>query len=158
MVIYEAYNVKTGKSYIRLTTKTLNKRKQQHLQSAKRGSQLHFHKALRKHGHEVFEWHVMLRCETLEDLYKAEIMTIGMFEDWQTYNSSKGGKNPAYGMRHTQEVKDLCGEYAKVRWDGKRASDKYPSWVFELSSYKGAKKFGIPKTTWYRERRRRGLT
>ena len=66
MLIYEAYNKNNGKSYIGLTTHTLEKRKSQHLRSAKSGSLLHFHKALRKHGANAFEWSVILSCKELD--------------------------------------------------------------------------------------------
>ena len=91
--------------------------------------------------------------QDLESLYELEKILIASHEDWQTYNISKGGEHAAFGMRHTEETRKVCGEFAKRRWDGKRAVDKYPDWVFELSSYKEAKKYGAPKTTWYRYKR-----
>lgn len=153
MLIYEAYNKNNGKVYIGLTTKTLLERKSTHLRSAKSGSNAYFHKSIRKHGEDAFEWSEVALTNNLEDLYRLEKMFISMHEDWQTYNISLGGEHSAFGMQHTEETKRLCGEYAKKRWDGKRAFDKYPKCVFELGSYKEAKKYGIPKTTWYRYRR-----
>jgi hypothetical protein len=132
----------------------LEKRKKAHLDSAKKGSNLYFHKALRKYGPENFEWHGSIRTKTLEDLYNIEIRTIANYEDWQTYNISAGGEHPAYGMKHTEETKVICGEHAKRRWDGKRALDKYPMEAYLCSSYKEARlKYGIPKTTWYRTKK-----
>jgi group I intron endonuclease len=153
MLIYEAYNTKNGKSYIGLTTKTLDYRKSQHLRSAKSGSKAHFHKALRKHGEEAFEWSVAMLCSNAKDLYEKERLLISLFEPWQLYNKSLGGEHSAFGMKHTDETKQVCREHSKKRWVGKRASDKWPSWVFNLCSYSVAKKFNIPKTTWYRERK-----
>ena len=92
--------------------------------------------------------------ESLEDLYELEKQTIGSYDPSQTYNISLGGEHSAYGMRHTDEVKTLCGEFAKRRWDGKRSEDLYPKEAFLCSSYKEAKRlYGVPKTTWYRNRR-----
>lgn len=153
MILYEAYNKENGKVYIGLTTNTLEARKSQHLRSAKSNPKLHFHKALRKYGQDSFEWSVVMRCDNLEYLREKEKLLISLHEPWQVYNKSLGGEHSAYGMRHTKEVKEVCKEHALRRWEGKRASDKYPDWVFNLCSYGVAKKFGIPKTTWYRQRR-----
>ena len=150
MLIYEALNKNNGKVYIGLTTKTLKERKSSHIRSAKSGSKAYFHKALRKHGEEAFEWGVVATAESLESLYKLEILTIGMYESWQTYNTSSGGEHSAYGLRHTEATKVKCRDSGLKRWEGKRAKDKYPLWVFELKTYKEAKSFGVPKTTWYR--------
>lgn len=156
-IIYEAVNKTNGKVYVGLTTKGLSSRKSSHIRSAKSGSKSYFHRAIRKYGEESFEWDVVLECSDKQSMYKLERICIGLYETWQTYNVSLGGEHSAYGMKHTQEVKDLCGAYAKVRWDGKRALDKYPEFVFRLNSYKEASGYGVPKTTWYRERKRLGL-
>lgn len=153
MIIYEAYNKQNGKSYFGLTTKTLNRRRKQHLNSAKRGVEGYFMSALRKYDEEDFEWSEILRCKSLEKLYELEKMVISLFEWDKTYNCSLGGEHSAYGMKHTEETKRICGEYAKRRWDGKRATDIHPPWVFNVCSYRVAKKFGVPKTTWYRQRK-----
>ena len=154
MIIYEATNVTNGKVYVGLTTTTLDKRKGAHLRSAKVGSMMYFHKALRKHGADNFEWDEVLLTSDLQALYRLEKMVIAMYEPWQTYNTSLGGEHSAYGMKHTEETKIVCGEYAKKRWDGKRAIDKYPKEAYLCGSYKEAfAKFGVPKTTWYRHRR-----
>jgi len=152
MLIYEAYNKNNGKVYIGLTTLSLEARRSSHIRSAKSGSQMYFHKAIRKYGESSFEWSVISTTNCLGRLYELEKKIIGMHEEWQTYNTSKGGEHSAYGMKHTEETKKVCGEFAKRRWDGKRALDKYPDWVFNLNSYKEAKKYGVPKTTWYRHR------
>ena len=153
MLIYEAYNKNNGKVYIGLTTKTLKERKSSHIRSAKSSSNMYFHKAIRKHGEDAFEWSEVITTNSLDKLYELERMCISLHEDWQTYNTSLGGEHSAYGMRHSDETKQVCSYYAKRRWDGKRVSDKYPDWVFELGSYKEAAKLGVPKTTWYRHRK-----
>jgi group I intron endonuclease len=153
MLIYEAYNKNNGKVYVGLTTSTLEKRKSSHIRSAKSGSNSYFHKAIRKHGEESFEWGVSALTNDINKLCKLEQLFISLYEDWQTYNISLGGEHSAYGMKHTDEVKTLCGEFAKRRWDGKRAIDVYPKEAFLCETYKEAKdKYNIPKTTWYRKR------
>jgi group I intron endonuclease len=153
MLVYRAHNKKNGKVYIGLTTQSLGVRKASHLRSAKSGSVAYFHKAIRKHGEDSFEWSVVGEVESLEDLYDLEKQTISSYNPSQTYNISLGGEHSAYGMKHTDKVKTLCGEFAKRRWDGKRAIDVYPKEAFLCETYKEAKdKYNIPKTTWYRKR------
>lgn len=159
MIIYEVVNKENGKVYVGLTTKTLEQRKRAHLNSAKRGSTSYFHKAIRKYGEDAFEWDVsMYGFTSFENLAKMEQLCISLYEPCQTYNISIGGEFPALGMKHTDETKAICREHAKRRWDGKRATDKYPEWLFHMSSYRKASKFGVPKTTWYRTRKELGLT
>lgn len=153
MIIYESYNKTNGKVYVGLTTKTLEVRKASHLRSAKAGSKSAFHRAIRKYGNDSFEWYEVAKVNCVESLHKLERLFISLYETCQTYNCSLGGEHSAYGMKHTEETKKLCGHYAKKRWNRVRAKDKYPLWAFALPSYKEAAKFGIPKTTWYRHRK-----
>jgi predicted GIY-YIG superfamily endonuclease len=77
-------------------------------------------------------------------------------EEWiKKLKQKRAGKTPALGMKHSEETKIICGEYGKLRWDGQRAEDKWPDHLFDLP-FKEASKFGIPKTTYYRQRRRTG--
>jgi group I intron endonuclease len=156
MLIYEAINKVNGKAYVGLTSTTLEKRKAAHLRSARSGSNAYFHKAIRKYGPDNFEWYVAMVCSSKESMYKAEILFISLYEPWQIYNTSLGGEHPAYGMKHTEETKKVCGAYAKKRWEGRRCVDVWPDEAFTCGSYKEAKAtYGVPKTTWYRERRNR---
>lgn len=152
MIIYEVVNKVNGKVYIGLTTTSLEKRKGSHLRSAKAGSTAHFHKAIRKYGEDSFTWHEALICDSLESLYQKEQLLISLEEPDNLYNKSLGGEHSAYGMKHKEETKAICGEASKRGWDDKRALDKYPTFVFQLSTYKEAKEYGVPKTTWYRHR------
>ena len=155
MIVYEATNKINGKVYVGLTTTNLKHRRGSHIRSAKSGSMAYFHKALRKYGADSFEWDVVILTNNLQKLYQLEKMVIGMYEPWQTYNTSLGGEHSAYGMKHSKATKDLCRQHAKARWDGKRAVDKYPEEAYLCSSYKEAAiKYGVPKTTWYRHKTR----
>ena len=130
MLIYEAYNKNNGKAYIGLTTKTLHFRRSSHIRSAKSGSTSYFHKAIRKHGEDAFEWSVIMIASSIESMYNLEKFCISLYEPWQLYNVSLGGEHSAYGLKHSDETKRICAEHAKTRWDGKRALDLYPEDAF----------------------------
>jgi group I intron endonuclease len=156
MLVYEAVNKNNGKVYVGLTTTTLKQRMSSHLRSAKAGSKMHFHKALRKYGPEAFEWSEVISCSDIESLHKAEKLCISLYEEHQRYNKSLGGEHSAYGMRHTEEVKEVCREASKKRWEGRRATEVWPKEALLCTTYKDAKTlFNIPKTTWYRLKKNR---
>jgi hypothetical protein len=61
------------------------------------------------------------------------------------------GRKPSLGMKHTENTKILCGEFAKKRWDGRRTKDNFKDEMFMCGSPKIALDlYGIPRTTYYR--------
>lgn len=61
--IYKCTCVISGKSYVGLTTKTIEERKKEHLHSSYNPNdntyKTHFHSAIRKYGIENFEWSIV---------------------------------------------------------------------------------------------------
>ena len=124
-LIYKIINNTNGKVYIG-QTHNLFKRKIKHISSAKRGSNLPIHNAIRKYGEENFKWVVL--CENLSDDYLviAEQVFIdyyGGIESNKNYNlreaslngkpsievrkkisdSKIGEKNPMFGKKHSKD-------------------------------------------------------
>jgi group I intron endonuclease len=92
MIIYKAICVVTNKCYIGQTVKSLEKRKNEHLNGAAAGLDYHFYRALRAHGFENFEWTILAipssfgMMNTLEELY------IEKFDSFVSgYNMTLGG-------------------------------------------------------------------
>lgn len=113
------------------------------------------HKAIRKYGPDAFELVSEVRLLSVERMWQVESLFIELdIDDGKLYNVSRGGECPALCMKHNEETRDICGEHARRRWDGKRAKDLYPKEAFSTLSYKEARDmYGVPKTTWYRQRR-----
>ena len=101
--IYKCTCTENLKSYIGLTTKTLEERKKEHIYSAFNPNdntyKTHFHSALRKHGVENFIWEVLEETEcsdlpalmvALKDLEKRYIKFYDSFENG--YNLTPGGE------------------------------------------------------------------
>ena len=65
--IYKCTCVISGKSYVGLTTKTIEERKKEHLHSSYNPNdntyKTHFHSAIRKYGIENFEWSIVEEIE-----------------------------------------------------------------------------------------------
>ena len=60
-IIYKA-TFPSGKAYIGQTTKSLGKRKRQHVRKALSGSPFPFHAAIRKYGAENVKWEIIARA------------------------------------------------------------------------------------------------
>jgi group I intron endonuclease len=63
MVIYKATNKINGKSYVGQTIRTLNERKQSHLNDSNNNSTCYFHNAIRKYGKASFKWEILDECD-----------------------------------------------------------------------------------------------
>ena len=93
MIIYQAICKETGLSYVGLTTKSLQSRKNSHWKSVIKGSKTTFHLALKKYGLNGFKWKTLEKCETIEELKEREIHYIAELNTYENgYNSTKGGE------------------------------------------------------------------
>ncbi len=100
-LIYKHTSMKSGKSYIGKTKVETDVRFNQHCNEANRGSNCHFHKAIRKYGKDDFITEVLfekipfasdinLKCE-LSSLYEAAF--IELYNTYtQGYNMTLGGE------------------------------------------------------------------
>lgn len=93
MIIYKVTNKINGKVYIGKTKYTLNDRKSQHFSECKLyNTHNKFHNALRKYGRRNFEWEIIDRASTEEELNSKEIFWIRELDCINKgYNISKGG-------------------------------------------------------------------
>jgi hypothetical protein len=89
--VYQATCDTTGRSYIGMTTKTLNRRSYEHRLS-KDGTL--FHKAIKKYGSDDFEWKVLYESKEEDALFKKERLFIKVFNTMlpHGYNMATGGK------------------------------------------------------------------
>lgn len=73
-------------------------------------------------------------------------------EEWKVkLRAARKGRQPALGMKHSDEVKKLCGEYGKLRWDihGRYSAEE----VLKYGSAEAKERFGISKTHYHRLRK-----
>lgn len=90
MIIYKVLNKINGKIYIGQTTRTLDKRKEEHINSK---DDSFFHQALRKYGNDNFEWEIIFECNNLSTLNEQEIFYINKYNSYKKgYNMSLGGE------------------------------------------------------------------
>lgn len=90
--IYKATNNETNKAYIGLT-ENLSVRQYHHYRNARLGSDLYFHRSIRKHGEEAFTWEIIAECNSREEADDYEIKMISVHKTFGKlgYNSTTGG-------------------------------------------------------------------
>lgn len=132
MIVYVAINKMDGKVYVGKTIHSLLVRKHGHLDDMRRGSNFHFHNALRKYSPESFDWQVIDQAETEQELNEKEKYWIQFYKSFDPvfgYNltlggdgvvpteetrqkmstSLKGKPGTFLGRKHTEETKKKIG-------------------------------------------------
>lgn len=104
-VIYLATNAINGKMYVGKTTYGLRRRWNQHKSHASKGSQLPFHRALRKYGDGAFWLHIVEVCDEslVNDRERYWIDRLGTLVGG--YNASTGGEGTS-GYRFSVEQRE----------------------------------------------------
>lgn len=115
MLIYKVTNKINGHGYIGQTIKSLNIRKQAHINSAlRKENNYYFCHAIRKYGPENFTWEIIAEgiClpEMLDKLEKHFIQLYHTFE--KGYNMTFGGGSIS-GFKHSKESKRKMSETHK---------------------------------------------
>ncbi|WP_164905482.1 NUMOD1 domain-containing DNA-binding protein [Flavobacterium sufflavum] len=91
-IIYKAQNIITGECYIGATTKSIEERKQDHLQKANSGSSQKFHDAITTSGAGNFVWEQLDTASNPNELAEKETKYIYDFKAQEEgYNSDCGG-------------------------------------------------------------------
>ncbi len=93
MIVYKATNIENNMVYIGQTTRTLEKRKQSHLNES-RIDNYYFHNALKKYGVDGFEWKIIYHCKDIDELYCMERYFIQLYNTIRPYgyNLTLGGE------------------------------------------------------------------
>lgn len=91
-IIYKAENKLTGEVYIGATTKSINKRKSDHIERANRGENGKLQEAIGTYGPEAFSWTQIDTANTLNELAQKEKEYVIKYNSKENgYNSDTGG-------------------------------------------------------------------
>ena len=91
-IIYKAVNTITDEVYIGASSKSIEKRKQDHLQKAKNKVGSYFQEAIGTYSPEAFTWEVIDTASTNDELAQKEIKYILENDSLENgYNSDSGG-------------------------------------------------------------------
>lgn len=105
MLVYRITNTVNGKVYIGKTGKAVARQRwQQHVASARRNSPRYLHRAIRKHGPDVFTVEVLHNAKTAVELSRMETFFIILHQSHKPengYNLTLGGE----GVTMTDEIR-----------------------------------------------------
>lgn len=93
-LIYKHTSERSGKSYIGLTSKSLETRWQHHCHLARTGSDYHFHRAIRMYGEDNWLHEIVANnIDTLEEAQALEKFFIKQYDTFENgYNMTHGGE------------------------------------------------------------------
>lgn len=92
-IIYKVTNTATGSAYIGATTRSLEARKEDHLQIAFKNPVKPLHKAISTYGVDAFTWESIDTANTNNELAEKEVNYIYKFgKQTKLYNLSRGGE------------------------------------------------------------------
>ena len=111
-VVYQVTNTVNGKCYIGYTSRSLKSRWGEHVKRSRLGSDLYFHKAIRKHGVEVFVPEVLFIEESVDGAKETEILLI--LDRRPEYNGTMGGDGTP-GHLVTDETREKIRRNTPVR-------------------------------------------
>jgi group I intron endonuclease len=117
MIVYQAHNPVTNRYYIGKTIKPLWARRTRHAKDAeKKRTHSSFHRAIRKHGIQVFDWVVLHYADSVEEMNREEAKWIRWLNQagHSNYNLRPGGDggsyggnlHPSFGKQLTKECRD----------------------------------------------------
>lgn len=123
-MVYHCYKItcqKTGKSYIGFTSQVVEARWRGHQRSARRGSDLIFHKAIRKHGADSFVVDTLASFQNRADALDCEVKMICQFGSMAPngYNMTCGGEGCVELSADAKAAKSKNVKAAHARTDVK---------------------------------------
>jgi group I intron endonuclease len=115
MIIYKSTCLINNKIYIGKTKYELSKRIKQHINKSNKGSNLLFHKAIKKYGIKNFKWEILKEFKNIDELNKFEIEII---EELNSTNSKLGynialGGNGGNTITNNPRKKELSENVSK---------------------------------------------
>jgi group I intron endonuclease len=155
-IIYKATNVENGKVYIGKSVRDMEKRRRQHEYDAKRGSEVHFHRALRKYGTDAFKWEIIDTATTKDELDEKEKYWIAHYDAVNNgYNMTEGGEG-VLGWKPSEETRRKWSKTRKGKFEGEKhpqavLTEKDVEFIY-TSGLKGnelAEKFNVANSVIY---------
>ena len=120
MEVYFAFNKVNGKAYVGWTKRKLRTRIKQHFNDARKGSDLYFHRAIRKYGEDAFTVISVYRGTDAEEMKQVEKNYIAGMRTTDRrfgYNMTTGGEGTP-GCERLDVKERNSSEGNKRRWKG----------------------------------------
>jgi len=168
--VYKLYTDSSDAVYVGMTSNP-KARLRGHKHAANSGKKSKLYDHMRKHGVQTYKLEVLFETESKEQCCEKEIQLIEELgtlnlaaggtggyvvplekrESWvEKLKAARAGKQPALGMKHTEENKKLFSEVSKKYWE---TQDKYSAEEIAVPFKEANKKYGISRTHYYRLKR-----
>jgi group I intron endonuclease len=134
MIVYKSTCLENGKSYVGITTRTLEKRKRQHLKTARGGRVASpFYRAINKYGPDSFAWEILEKVLFVDSLLALERYYIKKFKTLSPdgYNLTSGGDgtfNPSAETRKKMSMAKMGTHRIFSNEHRKRLSEARTAW------------------------------
>lgn len=116
MIIYKITNRLNGKVYIGQTRYSLEHRMAQHFRRADAGDNTHLYQAIRKYGRDAFEFCILCRAYSKDELNRLETFYIQQYDSIKTgYNMVDGGDNNVMDLPGVKATHDATMRSEEVR-------------------------------------------
>lgn len=126
MLIYKITNMVNGKLYVGQTTRTLDERKWQHINNAKKGTKTHLYNAMRKYGIDNFVFEKICDVDNIEDLNILERYYIAKYDCINSgYNMVDGGNNNVMFLDNVKKKHSESMRSEKTRIKISQSMKKY---------------------------------
>lgn len=109
LILYRATNKINGKFYLGISSRDLNKRKNEHISRRNTGKSL-ISKAIKKYGQDAFEWDVLYQSDDEIDIKTIEREMISALKP--PYNLSEGGEG-MIGYTFSERTKKIFSDKYK---------------------------------------------
>ena len=122
--VYQALNSVNGKRYVGVSTRGVAHRRTSHFLSARKGSRVRFHCAIRKYGESAFQFTVLTQYATLADAHAEERRLIALLKP--EYNMTAGGEG-VLGLKMSPETIERIAAAHRGKpgpWLGKKRSEE----------------------------------
>ena len=117
-IVYSVTNNKNGKRYIGQTIHTLQHRKIEHINKAKRGDGFYFHSSLRKYNFD-FTWETLVVSSSKGELNKLEKYYITKYDtfnnDTKGYNLTPGGEGNEKYLYSNEQIEFVLNKRREFR-------------------------------------------
>lgn len=127
VTLYKATNMVNGRFYIGITNRQLRHRKWKHVCSSNAGSNLKFHRAIKKHGKENFSFEPMWYLSSYKEALDEESRLIRILRP--EYNLTAGGGG-IFGHKMSEEAKKKMSSAKK----GRPSLNKGKKWPQEMKN------------------------
>jgi len=115
-IIYKVTHKESGESYIGATTKTMEQRKEDHLQKADKGSGGQFQEAIATLGPEAFAWTEICTANSIDELAQKEKEYIIQYDSKNKgYNSDAGGGMQKTVFQYSTKDGSLVNTYDSLK-------------------------------------------